>query len=988
MSPKAGSRMKTITADLRTKMNSTLTIARLLRTVARCATLTITALFAPLAALHAAELKLAGIFTDHTVLQRDVAAPVWGWADPNEQVKVTFAGQTKTAIADANGKWLVRLDSMPASAEGRKLVVQSSSENRKSTITDVVVGDVWLCSGQSNMGVSMSLPGNPFLVESIAKAGNPQLRLFATLHQFPDAPVRDTQGGWETATPETVKSWIAIGYLFGEQIQRETGVPVGILASAMGGTCIESWLPSEILQANPANRFYLDNHAKAVERLPEAMARYEKELAEFKQQPKSGQREPRKPDGLPNSARNPAACYNGKIAPILPYALKGVLWYQGEGNVWGFTAYPSQMADLMRVWRDGFGLPSLPFIMTELAPLGQPSPQPQDSARARFGEALSKTAKADDNAWVITIVDGGDPLDIHPVKKEIPAGRFAAMAMAKVYGKPNIAHGPVLNSWQATNNQAVLKFDAAGGGLVAKQVNLGGHELAAEKLVGFELAGADRKFFRAEARIEGKDTVIVTSPEVQQPVAARYAWAAFPLCNLFSAEGFAAYPFRTDDWPWQTPPDAPAAKPNPLPKKAQTSATRIAIRDGRFVDTSTGRPFRPLGMNYYRLGPIAEKKQGHSAFSPGSYDEAFINRMIESLSRDGFNTVRSFLSNHSGPSGIVADAKSAEINPAYLANLAHFLRTAQTHDIRVILSWDTWSPDSRPWAELPLEGEARHGWVSNTPRHLAVNGFRLSPGPIRAKANAIRALIEALRKSAPELLPVVLAWEMENEVHFNLDQEPFLSRPAAFAFGGRQFDLRTDDGAQALMDAATRTWASACADAIHAVDPEAVVSTSVFTFAAVGRQGPGTWSKDQTKDMRVPARPLALLESSLDFVDIHLYAGKSETESIAQHLQRDLASVEMPSLVAEAKRLGKPLLVGESGVAAHFTRRGPDWQTIHHDIGVELLGEYHKALAVHPFVGVLHWHYGSPDSTAQDEYPALVLFPQYGEVLRTTWKAQ
>ena len=272
-----------------------------------------------------------------------------------------------------------------------------------------------------------------------------------------------------------------------------------------------------------------------------------------------------------------------------------MLWYQGEGNVWGFTAYPSQMADLMRVWRDGFGLPGLPFLMTELAPLGQPSPQPQDSDRARFGEALSKTAKADGNAWVITIVDGGDPLDIHPVKKEIPAGRFAAMALAKVYGKPGIAHGPVLNSWQAAGVGAVLKFDAAGGGLVAKQVNLGGHESGrGQPGYGFELAGADRKFVRAEARIEGKDTVIVTSPNVQQPVAVRYAWAAFPLCNLFSAEGFAAYPFRTDDWPWQTPPDATAPKPESFAETSPNIGSRIAIRDGHFVEQEHEQALPPI----------------------------------------------------------------------------------------------------------------------------------------------------------------------------------------------------------------------------------------------------------------------------------------------------------------------------------------------------------------------------------------------------------
>ncbi|MFN0074943.1 MAG: cellulase family glycosylhydrolase [Prosthecobacter sp.] len=412
------------------------------------------------------------------------------------------------------------------------------------------------------------------------------------------------------------------------------------------------------------------------------------------------------------------------------------------------------------------------------------------------------------------------------------------------------------------------------------------------------------------------------------------------------------------------------------------STTRIGIQDGRFVEKNSGKPFRPFGVNYYRTAPIDGKKRGHCSFSPGSYDEAFITQMMQKVSHDGFNTVRSFLSNHSGLNGIVTDPQSGEINPAYLANLIHFLRAAEKHHLHVILTWDTWSPDSRAWAEKPLTDEARHGFSSDTKSHFSVNGYRLNPKPIRAKAIAICTLIEALRKSTPELLAVVLAWELENEVHFKLDQEPFVSRSAAFAFGGRSFDLRSDDGAQALMDTATSVWATACADAIHAADAEALVSASVFTFAAVGRQGPGTWSKDDTKDMRIPARPLALLDSSLDFVDLHLYAGRSNSRNITQHLQHDLTSVELPSLIAAAKRLGKPILIGESGIGAHVTRRGPDWQTIRHDASVALLREFHQALAPQPFAGLLHWHYGSPDSAAQNDYPALTLFPQYGEVLK------
>jgi len=454
------------------------------------------------------------------VLQREMPVPIWGWATAGESVTVEFAGQKKTAVADPAGKWMVRLDPMPASAEPRALTVTGGGVVSRG---DVLVGDVWLCSGQSNMGIPMNVPGNDYLQRRIHGANNTQLRLIHVVHQFPDQPAPDTRGSWQLAQPDTVQGWIAIGYLFGDRIQAELGVPVGIIAAAMGGTGIESWMSREVLRANPVNGGYLKNRELAPQRSPE-------------------------------SPRNPAACFNGKIAPIAPFAIRGVLWYQGEGNVLHFDNYPSQMADLMREWRGVFGLPELPFIMTELAPLGQPAAGPEDSARARFGEALAKTAKADGNAWVITIVDGGDPDNIHPAKKEIPGERFAAMALAKVYGRPGVAHGPLFASWKVGDGKAIVKFDSTGGGLVCEAVDLGGHKVDGDAVHGFELAGADRRFFTAAARIAGGDTVVVDSPDVPDPVAVRYAWAGFPLCNLYNREGFAAYPFRSDDWSWQAPP--------------------------------------------------------------------------------------------------------------------------------------------------------------------------------------------------------------------------------------------------------------------------------------------------------------------------------------------------------------------------------------------------------------------------------------------------
>ncbi len=530
------------------------------------------------AVLCGADLRLAGMFGDHMVLQRDVPVPVWGWAAPGEKVNIEFAGQKKSAAAAASGKWMVKLDPMTASAESRPLTVTG---NGSLTLSDVLVGDVWLCSGQSNMGIPMDVPGNEFLQQRIREADNPQLRFVQLAHQFPDQPAADTKGSWRIARPDTVRSWTAIGYLCGDKIQRELGVPVGIVGGAMGGTPIESWMSREVLLANHANEPYLEKHAAAVQQLPKTLPKFKKELAAFKerfpdtpslvaenaarrQRGEPELREPRKPDGAADSARNPAACFNGKIAPFAPFAIKGVLWYQGEGNVNGFLQYPFQMADLMKLWRGLFGLPKLPFIMTELAPLGPVAAAPEDSARARFGEALAKTAKADGNAWVITIVDGGDPNNIHPAKKEIPGERFAAMALAKVYGRAGVAHGPVIKSWKTVDGGAEMKFDSAGGGLIAKAVNLGGHGVGDDFVHGIELVGKDKKFFPATARIAESDTVIAKCPQVPAPIAVRYAWAGFPLCNLYNREGFAAYPFRTDDWPFQQP-AAPPSKESPAP---------------------------------------------------------------------------------------------------------------------------------------------------------------------------------------------------------------------------------------------------------------------------------------------------------------------------------------------------------------------------------------------------------------------------------------
>jgi sialate O-acetylesterase len=273
-----------------------------------------------------AELRLAGVFGDHMVLQRDVPVPVWGWAEAGESVTVKFAGQEKTAVADATGKWLVKLDALPASTAARALTVTGRSVVTK---TDVLVGDVWLCSGQSNMVQPMRIPGNDYLQRRIREANNPQLRLIQVGDQFPEQPAADTKGDWFPAQSAAVGSWSAVGYLFGEKIQTELGVPVGLISSAVGGTPIEGWVSREVLQANPANEPYVKHNAAAAQRLPEALAKYENELAAFRQRFPDAQslaaknaarktrgapavREPLPPEGAPRSQPQAAGAGNAR----------------------------------------------------------------------------------------------------------------------------------------------------------------------------------------------------------------------------------------------------------------------------------------------------------------------------------------------------------------------------------------------------------------------------------------------------------------------------------------------------------------------------------------------------------------------------------------------------------------------------------------------------------------------------------------------------
>lgn len=405
------------------------------------------------------------------------------------------------------------------------------------------------------------------------------------------------------------------------------------------------------------------------------------------------------------------------------------------------------------------------------------------------------------------------------------------------------------------------------------------------------------------------------------------------------------------------------------------SAARISVREGRFVEKTSGKPYAPLGVNYYRVN----KPGQHATFSPAYYDRAFIEEMMDDVAARGFNTIRTFQCYTVGEDGIVTSPQAREISPAYLDNVIHFLEQARKRHLHVIFTWDAWNPGSEWLSSIPLPDESKYHFLPKWDRQPGPNSFRIDMSAVRTRANCITELIKSIKQRDPGLLPVVMSWELENEVYFTTAQPPLDTREGTFDFGGKTYNLASDDEFQALMDAIVSQWSNALTEAVRKADPEALVGAPVYTFAAVGRTGPGTLSKDTTKDPRIPARPMALLKTGIDYLDIHLYAWKSDTETVGDFLARSLASDEFDQLQSEAREAGKPIVSGEIGVFAHYLRK-PDL-TIDHTLGVQCLREHLTGINQRGIAGVLYWPYGNPDSKPGDETPPIVLFPQYADVL-------
>lgn len=491
-----------------------------------------------------ADVRLPALFSHNMVLQQELPVTVWGWADDGEEVTVQFRDQRVSTTAQ-NGRWRVKLQPMKADGKAEVFIVRG-----KNTLLrrNVLLGEVWVCSGQSNMEWPLSRAFQP--EGDIAGSANPRLRLFTVPKRRALEPVDDTQAEWKECGPDTVRDFSAVAYYFGRALNRTRNVPIGLIHTSWGGSPAEVWMSKTALTLDPEYRRDIWETFPATEQqYRETLAQWEKEKAAAEA---AGQKFER---GRPWEPWRPSELYNGMIAPLIPYAISGAIWYQGESNAGRAWQYRRLFPDLILNWRRDWGQGDFPFLAVQLAPwdrnrnrtLEQITAAPGESDWAELREAQVHATRTLPNVGVAVITDAGDKDDIHPTRKAIVGERLALLARVIAYAESFAGRSPMYQGVSFGGGKATITFAHVGNGLVAK----------GEKLTGFAVAGADRKFVWADAQITGKDRVVVSSASVSEPVAVRYGWADYPVVNLFSQAGLPVSPFRTDDFPLTTGPKQP-----------------------------------------------------------------------------------------------------------------------------------------------------------------------------------------------------------------------------------------------------------------------------------------------------------------------------------------------------------------------------------------------------------------------------------------------
>ncbi len=480
-----------------------------------------------------AEVRLAPLFRSGAVLQREQPLPIWGWAAPGEKVTVRFQGETATATAEADGRWYVQLSPRPAATTPQTLVVQGRNRLQ---IDDVLVGDVWLCSGQSNMNWPLAQTENA--ETEIAQAEHPLIRQFKVPRVPAEEPARDVDAKWVACSPKTAGEFTAVGYYFARDLFARTQVPIGLVHSSWGGTVIESWISPGVLQAEPEFAGVMERWRQRLADFPAAEQRYVIARQRWEEQRRAAEeagqpfrvRAPNAPEGRGSRAQ-PGSLYNGMIAPLVPAALSGILWYQGESNAGGRAAeYGTLFQRLITDWRVAFQRPELPFYFVQIANYEPPN-DPSGQAWAVLREQQTSALTLPATGMAVTI-DIGDPKDIHPRNKRDVGERLARFARAQLYGEKLVTTGPRLQQVERRGRALRLTFAEADGLM-----------LRPAETSSFEVAGADGAFYPAAAVVKGQ-RIELTAAEVREPVEVRYAWANAPVATVFNAAGLPAAPFR------------------------------------------------------------------------------------------------------------------------------------------------------------------------------------------------------------------------------------------------------------------------------------------------------------------------------------------------------------------------------------------------------------------------------------------------------------
>ncbi|HEY6803180.1 MAG TPA: sialate O-acetylesterase [Pyrinomonadaceae bacterium] len=494
-----------------------------------------------------ADVVLPDVLSSGMVLQRDHKVPIWGTADPGESITIKFAGQTKHTTADKDGKWVVYLNPLKANATPAKLTIEGKN---KLEFNDILVGEVWLVAGQSNMQRLLSETANG--EAAIAAANHPQIRLFNVSRQVAFKHAKPPLAVWAACSPESVKQFSAAGYYFAVELQNELKVPVGVINSSYGGSQAEAWTPVEYLLASPdlkptvdRTKIWDEERSRVKVEYDEAIKKWREQADQAKASGAQPQPSPAVPDAL-REYRVAASIYDGMIAPLIPFYIRGAFWYQGESNEARAQQYEILLPVMIKAWRERWHEGDFPFGIIQLPNYRDAKPEPADEAWSHIREGQRRTARVLPNTGLIVTIDIGEANDIHPKNKLDVGKRMTYWALGNVYKKRSTNSGPSFRSVMpgASGAELLVVFDDAGTGLKTRD---GG------KPAEFAIAGADQKWYWAEAEIVGRNQVKVWSPSVPKPMAVRYAFNNNPRNpNLTNDGGLPASPFRSDNWPGPT----------------------------------------------------------------------------------------------------------------------------------------------------------------------------------------------------------------------------------------------------------------------------------------------------------------------------------------------------------------------------------------------------------------------------------------------------